>query len=74
MKYVIMQSGFGDYWVGKTKLELPGEAKVFDDYEDAQDEAASLCMQCDNRDEVESVDEDDLEEVTDKEMLKWLAT
>lgn len=73
MKYAIMRSGFGDYWVGKTELELPGDAKAFDDYEDAQDEAVSLCTQCTNRDEVESIEEADVEEITNKEMLNWLA-
>jgi len=73
MKYVMMQSRFGDYWVGKTKLELPNDTKIFDNYEDAQEEAMSLCTQCENRDEVESIEEAEVEEVTRKEMLKWLA-
>lgn len=74
MKYVIMRSGFGDIWIGKTKLELPDDAKVFDDYEDAKEEVMALCTQCENRDELEIMEEDEIEdEITDEKMFKWLA-
>ena len=74
MKYVIMKSRFGDYWIGKTGLGLPDKAKVFDDFEDARKEAMSLCTQCENRDELELMEEEEIEEeIDDKEMLRWLA-
>ena len=64
---------FGDYWIGKTELELPDDAKVFDDFEDAKEEAMALCTQCENRDELEDIDEVEGEIIIDKEVLKWLA-
>jgi len=77
MKYVIMKSAFGDYWIGKTKLKLPDNAKAFDDFEDAREEAMALCTQCENRDELELVEEteyfEDEDEITDEAMWKWLA-
>ena len=74
MKYVVMRSGFGDYWIGKTKLELPDDARAFDGFEDAREEAMALCDQCENRDELELMDEDEIEdEITSKEMFRWLA-
>lgn len=73
MKYVIMRSAFGDYWITKTELKLPDTAEAFDDFEDAKEEAMSLCTQCDNRDELEFMEEDEIEdELTNPEMLKWL--
>lgn len=75
MKYVIMKSTFSDYWIGKTGLELPDNAKAFDGFEDAKKEAMALCTQCDNRDELEFMEEDEIEDeiITDEKMLKWLA-
>ncbi len=72
MKFVIMKSAFGDFWIGKTNLELPESAKAFNDFEDAKEEAMSLCTQCENRDEIEFMDESEIEEITNEEMLKWL--
>ena len=64
---------FGDYWVGKTELELPDDAKVFDDFEDAREEAMALCTQCENHGELEDMEEVEVEdEITNKEMLRWL--
>ena len=69
-----MKSAFGDFWIGKTDLELPNNAKAFDDFEDAQDVAMDLCTQCENRDELELMDEDEIEgETINEEMFKWLA-
>ncbi len=73
MKFIVMRSVFGDLWVGKTDLELPEDAKKFDTFEDAKEEAMGLCVTCDNRDELEYVEEDEIEEITGKKMLKWLA-
>ena len=73
MKFIVMRSVFGDLWVGKTDLELPKDAKKFDTFEDAKKEAMGLCVTCDNRDELEYVEEDEIEEITGKKMLKWLA-
>ena len=74
MKFVIMKSGFGDYWISKTKSELPDNAKVFDSFEAAKEEAIILCIQCENRDELECTKENEIEnEIVDEEMFKWLA-
>ena len=74
MKFIIMKSGFGDYWISKTKSELPDNAKVFDSFEAAREEAIALCTQCENHDELEYVKEDEIEdEIVDEEMFKWLA-
>ena len=73
MKYVIMLSGSGDYWVGKTQLELPIDAITFDGFEAAREEVMPMCEQCRNRDELELMNEDEVEEITDKVMWKWLA-
>ena len=75
MKFVVMMSGFGDYWVGKfdeTKVDLPESAKAFDDYDDTLDVALALNDSIENQDELESVEEDDIEEL-DENMLKWIA-
>lgn len=74
MKFVVMKSGFGDYWIGKfddTKVDLPKEAKAFDDYEDALEEALALNDSIENQDELESVEEDDIEELNE-DMLRWI--
>lgn len=71
MKYIIMRSSFGDYWIGKTKLELPDNAKAFDNFEDAREKAMTLCTSCENRDELEFTEED-VEEIIDKKIFKWL--
>ena len=69
MKYIIMKSGFGDYWIGKTKLELPDYVRAFDDFEDAREEAMNRCTQCENRDELELTEEEETEEIDREEML-----
>lgn len=75
MKFVIMKSGFGDYWIGKfdeKKVDLPITAKVFDDYDDALDETLDLNDSIENRNELESVEEEDIDELGG-DMLKWIA-
>lgn len=74
MKFVIMLSGFGDYWIGKfneAKVDLPKEAKAFDDYNDALQEALDLADSVENQDELESEEEDEVEEHGEN-MLKWI--
>jgi hypothetical protein len=74
MKYVIMKSAFGDYWIGRTDLELPDDAQAFDDFEDARIRAMDLCVTCDNRDELEFMEEGEVEDkITSEKMLRWLA-
>ena len=71
-----MKSAFGDYWVGKTELKLPENAKVFGDFENAKEAAIDLCELCENRDELEFMEECEIlgdEMITDEKMLKWLA-
>ena len=74
MKYVIMKSGLGDYWIGKfneKKMDLPKKAEAFDDYEDALEEALALNDSIENQDELESIEEDEIEELNEN-MLKWI--
>lgn len=74
MKFVVMKSGFGDLWIGKfdeTKVDLPKRAKAFDDYDDALEEALNLNDSIENQDELESVEEDEIDEL-DENMLKWI--
>ena len=74
MKFVVMKSGFGDYWIGKfdeTKVDLPKDAKIFDDYDNALEEALALNDSMENQDELEYTEEDDIEEL-DEGMLKWI--
>ena len=71
MKYIIMKSAFGDYWIGKTKLKLPNGTKAFRNFDDAQ-AAMGRCTQCENRDELEFMEEEEIEEIDNKDMLKWL--
>ena len=73
MKFIIMKSAFGDFWIGKTNLALPEHAKSFDLFGDAKEEAMALCTQCEDRDELEFMEEDEIEDIVNKEMWKWLA-
>ena len=75
MKFVIMKSGFGDYWIGKfdeTKVDLPVNAKAFDEYDDALNTALDLNDSIENQDELVSVEEDEIDELDDG-MLAWIA-
>jgi len=75
MKYVIMKSGFGDYWIGKfdtANVDLPKNTKAFDDYENALEKALDLTDSIENQDELESVEENEIE-ILDENMLKWIA-
>lgn len=75
MIFVIMKNVFGDYWIGKTELNPPENAIAFNNFEDAREKAMALCIQCENRDELECTMEDDgdEDEIIDEEMWKWLA-
>ena len=72
MKFVIVKSIFGDFWIGKTNLTLPEHAKAFNSFEDAKEEAMALCTQCENRDELEIMEEDEVEGEITEGILKWL--
>ena len=75
MKFVIMRSGFGDYWIGKfdeTKVDLPITAMEFDEYNNALEKALDLNDSIENQDELESVEEEEIEELNEN-MLDWIA-
>ena len=75
MKFVIMRSGFGDYWIGKfdeTKVKLPKKVKEFSNYDDALQKALSMNDSIENEDELISAEENEIEEL-DEDMLRWIA-
>lgn len=75
MKFVIMKSGFGDYWIGRfdeTKVDLSGDIKAFNDYEDALEEALGLADSIENQDILECECEENIEELN-ANMIKWKA-
>lgn len=68
--FAIAKSIFGDYWIGKTKLE-PNGVSVFSTFEEATEEAIELTDSISNRDELESILEEDVEDI-DAECEKWI--
>lgn len=72
MKFVVMRSDFGDYWIAKTTAELPDSVRAFNEFEDAKETALSLNDSIENEEELIDLTEDDVEEI-DKDMFKWLA-
>jgi phage regulator Rha-like protein len=69
-----MKSGFGDYWIGKfdeMKVDLPKKAKTFDDYDEALSAALDSNDSIENEEELESIEEDDVEELGEN-MLRWI--
>lgn len=70
VSFAILQSGFGDYWVGKTYRETNGKS-IFSTFEEATEEATGLTDSISNRDELESVEEGDVELVEDTLLDKW---
>ena len=70
MNFAIMKSRFGDYWVGKTKLETNG-ASIFSIFDEAVDEAKALNDSIENLYELEEATEEEAEEIP-KEMERWI--
>lgn len=70
MNFAVMKSGFGGYWIGKTKLETNGTS-IFSTFDEAMEEAKSLNDSVENLDELEAAKEEDVEELR-KEMEKWI--
>ena len=75
MKFVIMKSGFGSYWISKfdeTKVKLPKKVKEFSNYDDALQKALSMNDSIENEDELISTEENEIEELSE-DMLRWIA-
>ncbi len=72
--YVIMRSGFGDYWVGKIKLPVDNKS-IFTTFEEATENAMDRTDSKDNTYELEEALDEGEEEVETirKEMEKWIA-
>ncbi len=68
--YVVMQSMFGNLWVGKTKLK-PNGVNVFADFDDATEEAKVLNESIENVVELTCASEEDCE-LVDEKMEKWI--
>ena len=65
-----MRSGFGDFWIGKTKL-LPNGKSIFTSFDGAMERAENLNDSIDNAEELEEATEEDTEPIR-KEMEKWI--
>ena len=70
LNFAVLKSGFGDYWVGKVKLESNGKS-VFPTFEEATNRALALTDSIENTDELEAVEEAEVEELR-PEMEKWI--
>ena len=68
--FAIVKSVFGDYWIGKTKLE-PNGTSVFPTFNEATERAIELTDSISNMDELEEVMEEKVE-VIEKECEKWI--
>ncbi len=73
MNYAVMRTLFGDYWVGKTNLEM-NDVGVFSTWDEAVETALDLSsLNEDNRYEIENALEEEAEEVHE-DMEKWIVT
>lgn len=61
---------FGDYWVGKTKLEVNNKS-IFSTFEEAIEEAIDLTDSISERDELECTEEEDIE-IIEPEIERWI--
>jgi len=64
MNYAVMRSVFGDYWVGKTKLE-PNGVGVFASWDEAMDKALSLWPSEENQFELDDAVEEEAETISE---------
>lgn len=70
ISFAILQSAFGDYWVGKTLRKSNGKT-IFPTFEVATERATALTDSISNQDELEDVNEEDTELVNDELLDKW---
>jgi hypothetical protein len=71
MNFVIIKSGFGEYWIGKTKLPIK-EGSIFGTFEDTVDCAIDMADSITNQADLEDEIEEEVEEIS-KEMERWIA-
>lgn len=70
LNFVVMRSGFGDYWIGKAPIKPNGKS-IFTNYDEALERALELNGSIENADELESVEEEDIEPLG-KNMERWI--
>lgn len=70
LNFAVLKSAFGDYWVGKIKLE-PDNKSIFPTFAKAINRALALNDSVENADELEMTEEEDIEEVGPG-MEKWI--
>ena len=73
MNFAIMRSGFGGYWIGKTKREVK-DGSIFSTFNDAIEEAKNLNDSIENLGELEEMEEEGEEaiEKISKGMEQWI--
>ena len=70
MNYAVMETMFGDYWVGRTKLE-PNGVGIFATWDEAVGKAKDLNDSLDNLRDLEDALEAEAE-VVEANMEKWI--
>ncbi len=70
MNYAVMRTMFGDFWVGKTDLEVNGVG-VFATWDEALEEALELNDSVDNQLELEQAEEEEADEIR-TDMERWI--
>ncbi len=68
--YAIMRSGFGDLWIGKTKLNPDGKS-IFAGFDEAIEKAKQLNDSIENAGELDDTTEEDITPLG-KNMEKWI--
>lgn len=72
MNYAVMKTMFGDYWVGKTRLE-PNGVGVFATHREAVEAAMGLNDSIDNLADLQDAEESEAEDIH-VEAEKWIVT
>ena len=68
--FAVLRSAFGDYWVGKIK-QKPDKKSIFSTFDEATNRVLDLTDSILNQDDLEMVEEDEVEELSQK-MEKWI--
>lgn len=68
--FAVMKSGFGDYWIGRTKLASDGKS-IYATFDEAKGKALALNDSVENQEELEYYQEADAEEISSG-MEKWI--
>ena len=68
--YAVMRSGFGDLWIGKTKLKPNGKS-IFASFDGAKERAEQLNDSIENAEELDDMTEEDIKPLGEN-MEKWI--